>query len=73
MWEMLSVIELQPKIKNRHIFSITPDGKYSAKSSYNGLFLGSVYFGHCLRVWKNLGSTEMSFFSFGLLPIIDAG
>jgi hypothetical protein len=50
LWEMFSAIELQPGIEDKHIFSIAPDGKYSAKSAYNGL--GSVSFGHYTRVWK---------------------
>jgi hypothetical protein len=50
LWEMLSAIELQSGIEDKHIFSIAPDGMYSAKSAYNGLFMGSVSFGHYTRV-----------------------
>jgi hypothetical protein len=72
LWEMLSAIELQPGVEDRHIFSIAPDGMYSAKSAYNGLFMGSVSFGHYTRVWKTWAPPKCRF-SFGLLPIIDAG
>jgi hypothetical protein len=36
--EMLSNVVLHPDIENKHIFSIAADGKYSAKSAYEGLF-----------------------------------
>jgi hypothetical protein len=35
---MKACFELQPEIDDNHIFSIAPDGKYSAKSVYDGLF-----------------------------------
>jgi hypothetical protein len=62
LWEMLSAIELQPGVEDRHIFSIVPDGMYSAKSAYNGLFMGSVSFGHYTRVWKTWAPPKCRFF-----------
>jgi hypothetical protein len=62
LWEMLSAIELQPGVEDRHIFSIAPDGMYSAKSAYNGLFMGSVSFGHFTRVWKTWAPPKCRFF-----------
>lgn len=38
LWNALSVLFLQPDIEDKHIFSIAPNGKYSAKVSYSGLF-----------------------------------
>jgi hypothetical protein len=37
---------LQPEVEDKHVFSIATDGKYSAKSAYEGLFAGSTFFGH---------------------------
>jgi hypothetical protein len=34
LWDCLSEIELHPLIEDRHIFSVAPDGKYSAKAAY---------------------------------------
>jgi hypothetical protein len=62
LWEMLSAIELQPGVEDRHIFSIAPDGMFSAKSAYNGLFMGSVSFGHFTRVWKTWAPPKCRFF-----------
>jgi hypothetical protein len=54
--------KLQPGVEDRHIFSIGPDGMYSAKSAYNGLFMGSVSFGHYTRVWKTWAPPKCRFF-----------
>jgi hypothetical protein len=50
LWDLISAIELQPEVEDKHIFSIAPNGAYSAKSTYEGLFPGSV------------GLAKMSFF-----------
>ena len=52
LWDALSVIVQQPNIEDKRIFSLAPDGKYSASSAYKGLFVGSSSFGHYKRVWK---------------------
>jgi hypothetical protein len=41
-----------PEVEDRHVFSITPTGTYSAKTAYEGSFLGSVVFPHHKRIWK---------------------
>jgi hypothetical protein len=72
LWVCLSEIELHPHIEDRHIFSVAPDGKYSAKAAYKGLFLGSCTFGHYKRVWKTWAPSKYRFFS-GWWPITGAG
>jgi hypothetical protein len=62
LWEILSGFELQPGREDKHIFSIAPDGRYSAKSAYKGLFLGSSLFGHYRRVWKSWAPSKCRFF-----------
>jgi hypothetical protein len=62
LWEMLSDIEIQPDREDKHIFSIAPDGRYSARSAYKGLFMGSCYFGHYKRVWKTWVPPKCRFF-----------
>jgi hypothetical protein len=52
LWELLSEIVLQPEVEDKHVFSIAADGNYSAKSTYDGLFVGSTSFGHYHLVWK---------------------
>ena len=38
LWEALTNSRLHPDIEDMHIFSIAPDGNYSAKTAYDGLF-----------------------------------
>jgi hypothetical protein len=63
---------LQPGREDKHIFSIAPDGRYSAKSAYKGLSWAQV----CLGITKgcgNLGTLQNVAFSFGWLPKTGAG
>jgi hypothetical protein len=60
--DLISGTELQPEVEDRHIFSIASNGVYSAKSAYEGLFLGSVTFGHYKRIWKSWALPKCRFF-----------
>jgi hypothetical protein len=62
LWDLISGIELQLEFEDRHIFSIAPNGVYSAKSAYEGLFLGSMTFGHYKRIWKSWALPKCRFF-----------
>jgi hypothetical protein len=62
LWESLSEIELQPNIKDRHVFSLASDGKYTAKATYKGLFLGSTTFDHYKRIWRSWAPSKCRFF-----------
>jgi hypothetical protein len=53
---------LHPDIEDRHIFSIAPDGNYSAKTAYAGLFQGSCSFDHHKRIWKSRMPLKCHFF-----------
>jgi hypothetical protein len=68
LWDLISNVELQPGIEDKHIFSLALDGKYSAKVSYEGVFLESSSFGHYKRVWKSWAPLKCRFFlwQFGL-------
>ena len=62
LWEALTDSPLHPDIEDRHIFSIAPDGNYSAKTVYDGLFQGSCSFHHHKRIWKSWMSPKCHFF-----------
>jgi hypothetical protein len=62
LWDLISGFELPPEIEDKHIFSIAPNGSYSAKSAYEGLFLGSVAFSHYKRIWKSWTLPKCRFF-----------
>jgi hypothetical protein len=62
LWNLISEIVLQPSIEDKHVFSIAPDGIYSAKVAYEGFFMGSTYFSHYPRVWKTWAPPKCRFF-----------
>jgi hypothetical protein len=64
LWEALSDSPLHPDIEDRHIFSIAPDGNYSAKTAYAGLFQGSCSFHHHKRIWKSWMPPKCHFFQW---------
>jgi hypothetical protein len=59
----LSDLVQQPDIEDRHIFSIAPDGLYSAKAAYNGLFYGSCAFVHHEHelIWRSWAPSKCRF------------
>jgi hypothetical protein len=59
---MLLGFKLHPDREDKHVFRIAPDGRYSARSAYKGLFMGSCYFGHYKRVWKTWAPPKCRFF-----------
>jgi hypothetical protein len=52
LWNLLSEVVLQPEIEDKHIFSLARDGKYSAKTAYEGFFAVSTVFFHYPLVWE---------------------
>ncbi|XP_066363369.1 uncharacterized protein [Miscanthus floridulus] len=44
LWDLLSVFVLQPEVEDSHTWQLSASGKYSAKSAYEGLFIGAVQF-----------------------------
>jgi hypothetical protein len=62
LWDLLSDFELQLDIDDKHLFSLASNGKYSAKSSYKGLFLGSSSFAYYKMVWKSWAPPKCRFF-----------
>jgi hypothetical protein len=62
IWEILYDFQLQPYSEDKHIWRLTTDGKYSGKSAYEGLFLGSTLFGPCDKIWKTWAPPKCRFF-----------
>jgi hypothetical protein len=44
LWDLISNIELQAEIEDKHVFCIAADGLYSAKAAYKGLFFRTNLF-----------------------------
>jgi len=60
--DILINFQLQPEIEDRHIWRLSSNGKYSAKSAYDGFFLGSTLFGPWERIWKSWAPLKCRFF-----------
>jgi hypothetical protein len=60
LWDLVSSVELQPDMEDKHIFSLASDGKYSAKVAYEGFFLGSSSF-DTTKGCGILGASKVSF------------
>jgi hypothetical protein len=52
-WDLLYEFQLQPDVENSHIWRLSTGGQYSAKSSYDNLFLSATLFKPCERIWKS--------------------
>jgi hypothetical protein len=72
IWNLMSEIVLQPTIEDKHVFSIAPDGIYSAKVAYEGFFMGST-FSAIIPGCGGLGPRLNVDFFFGLLRTTGAG
>jgi hypothetical protein len=59
---MTSGWQLQPEVEDKHVFSIAPNGIYSAKIAYEGFFLGYVFFPHYKKIWKTWALPKCRFF-----------
>jgi len=56
LWDILANIQLQPGIEDKHIWRFSSSGQYSAKTAYEGFFLGSTIFSSWEKNMENLGS-----------------
>jgi hypothetical protein len=59
---LLMDFQLQPEVEDKHIWRLSSNGKYSAKSTYDGFFLGSTPFGPWERIWKTWAPPKCRFF-----------
>jgi hypothetical protein len=52
LWDIIADTELQPQREDKHIWRFSSNGQYSAKSAYEGFFLGATLFTPWELVWK---------------------
>jgi hypothetical protein len=71
-WNILAVFVLQPNTEDRHIFSLSANGRYSAKSAYMVFSLGLPPLG-TIKGFGDLGLHRRAVFLFGWWHIIDVG
>jgi hypothetical protein len=44
LWDILNGVELSEEIPDKHIWRLSTSGKYTAKSAYDTLFQGAIFF-----------------------------
>jgi len=62
LWDLLYGLQLQPEVEDSHIWRLSSSGQYSAKSAFEGFFLGSTSFGPYERIWKSWAPPKCRFF-----------
>jgi hypothetical protein len=62
LWDILTNIQLQPGIEDRHIWRFSSNGQYSAKTTYEGFFIGATIFRPGEKIWKTWAPGKCSFF-----------
>jgi hypothetical protein len=62
LWDMISEVKLQVGVQDKHIWRLSKSGQYNAKSAYDTLFQGAVYFRPFERIWKSWAPPKCHFF-----------
>jgi hypothetical protein len=61
LWDMISEVKLQVGVQDKHIWRLSKSGQYNAKSAYDTLFQGAVYFRPFERIWKSWAPPKCHF------------
>ena len=62
LWDILSNFQLQPEMEDKHIWRFSANGQYSAKTAYEGFFLGATIFRPWEIIWKTWAPAKCPFF-----------
>jgi hypothetical protein len=62
LWDMISEVELQVGVQDKHIWRLSKSGQYTAKSAYDALFQGAIFFRPLARIWKSWAPPKCHFF-----------
>jgi hypothetical protein len=58
----MSNFQLQPEMEDKHIWWFSANGQHSAKTAYEGSFLGATVFRPLEKTWKTWAPAKCSFF-----------
>jgi hypothetical protein len=62
LWDTLQDINLQSDIEDTHVWRFTANGQYSAKTTYEAMFVGVTEFSPWERIWKTWAPSKCRFF-----------
>jgi len=68
VWELVQDIVLQPLEPDRFVWKWTPNGSYSASSTYRAFFNGSCELLGAVELWKTLAPPKVKFFFLARCP-----
>jgi hypothetical protein len=62
VWDLAASWILHPEQEDKHIWLLSSSGNYTAKSAYDGFFIGSTTFRSWRRIWKSWAPGKCKFF-----------
>jgi hypothetical protein len=62
LWDVISEVELQVGVQDKHIWKLSTSGQYTTRSAYDALFQGAISFGPYERIWKAWAPPKCRFF-----------
>jgi hypothetical protein len=62
VWDLAASWILHPEQEDKHIWLLSSSGNFTAKSSYDGFFIGSTTFRSWRRIWKSWAPGKYKFF-----------
>jgi hypothetical protein len=67
LWTMVQQVMLQEEVSDTITWTLTEDGKYSARSAYDAQFFGRIHLPHLQYVWKIRAEGKVQTFLWLLL------
>jgi len=62
LWDVISEVDLHVGVQDKHIWRLSTSGQYTARSAYDALFQGGIYFRPYERIWKSWAPPKCRFF-----------
>ena len=62
LWDVISEVDLHVGVQDKHIWRLSTSGQYTARSAYDALFQGGIYFRPYERIWKSWAPPKCHFF-----------
>jgi hypothetical protein len=61
LWDVISEVNLQVGVQDKHIWRLSSSGQYTARSAYDALFQG-LFLSEYERIWKSWAPPKCRFF-----------
>ncbi|WVZ53725.1 hypothetical protein U9M48_004630 [Paspalum notatum var. saurae] len=64
IWDLVEGFTLQPEVPDQYRWKLSSSGVYSSKTAYRAMFVGSIKFSPCKRIWKSWAPPNCKFFTW---------